>query len=467
MIKKIITNFTALFTGEAISCVCHFVSVIYIARILGAAGFGAISFSLAIVAYFLIPTNLGLSSLGVREIARKKNIKETVETVISIRLITAFLLFLAILICIFFLNKSSRTTYLIAAYALTLFPYAASLDWVFVGTERMKYNAYGRVINAAVYLTLILVFVRGIDDILKVAFAAVLTDMLTTAFYHFNYRRKFGLLRLRVDFKNWIPFLFISSQLSLSSAMIIINRNFGTVALGFMKNEETVGIYGAAAKLIFFFFTLNTVIVTTVYPVTARLYHESRDRLEAFLNNCLKVTLVLGFPLGIGGMILGPKIIKLIYNHTYASGGAVFQIMCWYAAINLTTSILGNALVSCEMQTAYLKILLAGTLFNITLTLFTIPVIGYYGPSIAVVVMEFVILIASLCAIAKIVSIPVIKMSLKPLAASIAMGLFLLGLSRISLFILMPAAMAFYFGILFMIGGLKREEILKIREAFV
>lgn len=467
MLKSIVKNLTALFTGEVIARICHFISVVYIARVFGAAGFGAINFSLAIVAYFLMVTNLGLGEIGVREVSRKKDIKDIAETIISMRLVIAVVSFAAILLIAFFGKKTTGTAYLVIAYGLTIFPYAMSLEWVFRGVEKMKYNAYGRVINAALYLTMVLLFVRGVQDILKVAFIALAADLIASVFYYSIYCRKFGGIRLHLDLKRWLQMGKTSSQLFVSSALMVVYINFGTIALGFLKGDLAVGIYGAAAKLVFLIYALSDIFVAATFPVMSRLYHESGEKLNEFMRYCLKITALFGLPVAVGGTILGPKIIRLVYGASYLQSGPVFQILSWFAAINLTSFALSYSLVACDRQHVYLKIMAGGALFNIVFNLVMVPFAGYYASAVALALTEVITLVCSYLAVKKFITFPSIGAYMRSTAAVAVMAGILLVLLKFNVIALMIIAVLSYFGALFAFGGIKKSEIIRIKEAFV
>jgi len=466
MVKKIIKNFTALFTGEVIARLCHFVSVVYIARMLGAAGFGAINFALAVISYFLMATNLGLGELGVREVARKHDVREMAGTILSMRLSIALISFAVVLIMAVFLNKSPSTIYLIVAYGFTLFPYALSVEWVFRGIEQMKYNAYGRIINAILYVGLIFLVVKKPQDILKVAMITILADFVSCIFYYANYTKKFGPIRFHFDLKKWFSISHVSAQLFFSSALLTVYLGFGTVALGFMKNEEAVGFYGAAYKLILVFYAISDVFVAAIFPVASRLYHESKERLQEFIRYCVKAALSLGMPIAVGGLLLGPRIIKLIYGSSYGEAGPLLQIISWFAAINLTSYALSYLLVACDRQHIYLAILGCGTAFNIVFNLVAIRFIGYYAPSIALVLTETIILIMSFIAMRKLVALPIARLSIKPLASAVFMGGMILVFFKLNIVALVGLAAILYLGALFAIGGITKVEVEKVREAF-
>ena len=467
MLKRLVANFTALFSGEIIARVCHFISVIYLARMLGVAGFGAINFSLALLSYFLMATNLGLGELGVREIARKRDVRETVETIISIRLAASLVSYAALIVIALCLRKMPHTTFLLIAFGFTLLPYSLSVEWVFRGIEKMKYNAYGRIMNALIYVGLVFLIVRKPADILKVAAITITADFIVCVFYYINYSRKFGKVNIHFDLKRWLPLLKVSVQLFLSSALLMVYLNFGTVALGLAKDERAVGIYGAALKLVLFFFALSDTFVAVTFPVISRLYHEASDRLQQFMGYCVKIAVVMGLPVAIGGLVLGPRIIRLVYGASYASAGVLLQIMASFVLINLMSYVISYSLVAFDRQALYLRTLGYAVLLNLVLNITAIPLVGYYAPSVALVITEALVLGLSLFFLKDLIRLAWVKLAARPLAAACLMGLVIAPLAgRLNVLVVIAAGAAAYAAALFLTGAVTKEEIARIRGAF-
>ncbi|GAI99846.1 unnamed protein product, partial [marine sediment metagenome] len=69
-IRRVVRNFLSVSFAEVILRGITFLVIVYLARILAPANFGKIGFAQAVVAYFMLPVNLGLTVLGVREVAR-------------------------------------------------------------------------------------------------------------------------------------------------------------------------------------------------------------------------------------------------------------------------------------------------------------------------------------------------------------------------------------------------------------
>ena len=80
-------NFLALGGGEVAARVISFGATVYLARTLGAAGYGVIAVAMAIMLYLTYLTDCGVEVLGVREVAAAPTrIGKLVPPVLSLRL---------------------------------------------------------------------------------------------------------------------------------------------------------------------------------------------------------------------------------------------------------------------------------------------------------------------------------------------------------------------------------------------
>ena len=73
-VQRIAKNTGVLLVSQIASYIIGFFFVMYTARYLGAAGFGILSFALAFTGIFGVFSDLGLSTLTVREAARDKSL---------------------------------------------------------------------------------------------------------------------------------------------------------------------------------------------------------------------------------------------------------------------------------------------------------------------------------------------------------------------------------------------------------
>ena len=129
-IFRIFKNFYFLIIGQVLSGLIFIVTSIYAARVLGPAEFGKLGFAESVLMFFLIFVNFGLDIIGMREIARNKELSnDYAERILSLKLIFSFFSFIALLIFTLYIKKPIDTKYTIILYGLSLFPLSLFLDW--------------------------------------------------------------------------------------------------------------------------------------------------------------------------------------------------------------------------------------------------------------------------------------------------------------------------------------------------
>ncbi len=103
-VKKIAKNTLVLLISQIINYVLAFFYMIYIARYLGAEGFGILSFALAFTGIFSILADLGLNTLTVREIARDTSLtSKYFSNTLIIKIILSTFTFLLIAVIMLYL----------------------------------------------------------------------------------------------------------------------------------------------------------------------------------------------------------------------------------------------------------------------------------------------------------------------------------------------------------------------------
>src|SRR5450631_490234 len=103
--QRILKNTVSQLFSGLLGQVLSLIVVVYMARVLGSGNFGKINFAVALIAFFTMVTNLGLSVLGPRELARHKDqIKDYIYSILSARWWLSVIGFTVLLIVTFFLN---------------------------------------------------------------------------------------------------------------------------------------------------------------------------------------------------------------------------------------------------------------------------------------------------------------------------------------------------------------------------
>jgi O-antigen/teichoic acid export membrane protein len=393
-IKKIILkNFFSLSFSEVISNGLKFVSVIYLARSLGAQGFGKINFATAILAYFMLLVNLGLDTYGIREIARdKERMKKYINNILTIKFLSSVFAFLLVAVFVYFLPKPPETKKLILFFGFSLFTFSFTIDWVFMGIQEMKYIALAHITQNLLYVALIVSLVKMPAQILSIPFLQVGSALVAILILMTVFVRKYGSFKLDFNFGFWKHILSQAFPMALSIIAIQIYLNFDTVMLGFMKSEGEVGWYNAAYKVISVLLLGGCIYYNTIFPVMSNLYKKSLEKLKHLMQFTLSLMILVIVPMLFLGTLFAAQIIGLIYGDGYQESAVVFQILLWSVAAVLLNGLFGRCLLGCDRQKYHLLCVSAGTLVNLILNFLLIPPLGIKGAAIATVVAETTVL---------------------------------------------------------------------------
>lgn len=102
--KKIIENILSLSIAEFASKGLQALFYLYLARVLGKEGLGALGFAQSFTSYFILFVKLGFDTVGTRAIAKRPELlRKYVNSIISIRTILAFAVFAVLAISVYFL----------------------------------------------------------------------------------------------------------------------------------------------------------------------------------------------------------------------------------------------------------------------------------------------------------------------------------------------------------------------------
>ncbi|MCK4235158.1 flippase [candidate division WOR-3 bacterium] len=459
-ISRPVKNFFFLIIGNGIRWILSFFVTVYLARVLGASGFGKISFAFSIFAYGVLLSDLGLTILGIREVARKKNnIDELASNILSLRLILALISFFLLLLFSLLVPLHRDTKVLLILYSFSIFFYAFYLDWFFRGRERMANIAAASIITQIIYVILVFTFVNQANDIIRIPFLWFIgigagTIFLFAIFYfskhHFRFRLDFSLLKLSVP-------------VGIAAIMNQVYFHFDLITIGLIKGESDVGLYNAGFKLVTFLLSVDTAFAWVYFPMVSRFFVESKEKLKLLVFSGTKLILLFAVPLAFGGTLLAGRVIHLIYGEQFTGASDAFRILIWAIPLTSIQTIFAFGLLGCNLEKKYTLGMVIGTLINIILNLLLIPLLGIKGAAAATIISEIVMLTAMFFWFKKILYVPFLKYSIKPLAATIVMLIIMLLLWKIPTVYLIICAAFVYLLVLWFLKGITKADLKLLR----
>lgn len=456
-IKRVFKNFLSLSAAQIISKAFGFCAVIYLARTLGAENFGKISFAQAIVSYFLLFCNLGLDTYGIMEVSRNKgeNLQNHINCIFTIEFFASILSFILLVILVLLIPKPYEIKLLILILGFNLFAFAITIDWYFMGLERMGIIAIARICRGAFYFLLIILIIKKSDQVIYFSIIDSITKFVLALILLLFFLSKGNKIRFNFNSQAWRNTIKQSLPIGLSLIMAMLYHNIDTVMLGFLKGEKVVGWYNAAYRIADTILILPTIIVQVSFPLLAKSLTD-RESMKKSAHGFIKTMFYLGLPIGFGGFIIAPSLIQLLYGSEYYNSVAPLQILCWNVAIIFMNTSFNRTLTAWNKQHCVMKSIACGALVNLIGNILLIPKYHIIGAAIATLMAEISVLIYSFFVLKKEIGAYYFKYLFRPLLNSTIMFLLLLSLSIIvkNVFILIIFGITVYFGLSFFKYGI-------------
>jgi len=468
--QRILKNTGILSVAQIISYILVFFYTIYIARYLGAEGFGILSFAIAIVGIFTILTDLGISTLTVRDVARDRSLgPKYLGNGLVIKVILAVVSFGLIALAVNLLNYPSETITVVYFIALsTIFGSIASFIFsIFQAHEKMEFQGLGQILNAVLMFSGVFIAIAMSLDVIGFSIVYFVASLITLIYALIIYIWKFSLPPIEIDTTFWGKFLKNAIPFGLAGIFVTVYYWIDSVMLSVMVGNEVVGWYNASYKFIYLFLSFHSLFIISIFPVLSSFYKTSKESLKFAFERSFKYMLIISIPIAVFVTIVADKIILLIYGPGYIPSIIALQILIWTVIFMFINGLAGNFLGSIDQQIVVTKITGVGAIINIILNILLIPKFSYIGSSFATVFTELMILPLLVYVVHKYryTNIgPLVKDLPKILVSGLVMSIFLIYFHYLNLFLLIVASAIIYLVVLFITRTLDEEDIVLIRN---
>jgi len=470
-IQRITKNTALLMLARLAGHFLSFLYGMYTARYLGVEGFGILSFGLAFTGIFGTLTNLGLGSLTVREVARKKSSAEKyLGNITVMKSILVAITFGLIVLAINLLGYPEKTTKVVYLLGLSIVcgAFREMFDSIFQAFEKMEYNSIGQILNRSLMLGGVLFAIWQKFDVIGFAFLYFIVNLISLVYSFAICVWKFTKPKIEVDWSFWKRTIKEALPFGLALAFVTTFYWISSVMLSLMKGDVVVGWYNAAYRIVLFLLFIPNTFIASLYPVMSRFYIKSEDILRYSFERSFKYLTLLAFPLGVGTTLLAPRLILRIFGSEYTNSIGALQILIWSTVFIFMSQPFANFFNCLNKQSIVTKITAICLGVNVVINLMLIPRYGLIGASIATVFTEFTSLTLSFIWGIRI-GYGILKkefaaLLVKVLVSSALMSIFVLFFHNLSLWILVPSAALFYFVILYVIRGITEEDIHLLRR---
>lgn len=349
----IVKNLFWAVAGKIVNLVGSLLVGIIVARYLGPAQYGLLSYVVSYVFLFQTLTLFGLDSIEVREEARNEVPFQTViGTAFGLKVMFGIVFFFLSVFTSWLMEADVYTTLLVAIYSLTVI-----LNTLIV--IRNYFTAIVQnehVVKAEISRTLIGVVIKGglllIHAPLLYFIVAYMFDyVLLGTGYVMAYRSTVGKMREWHFDRQYARFLVGESfPLLLTNAAVIIYQRIDQVMIGTMIDKVSVGYFSVAAKFTEVLIFFPMILANTIAPVLVRIRERSEQdycvKAQLFMNLSFWLSLIAAALVS----VLAYWIVSLTFGSSYIPAGAVLQVMAFKAACVALSNTAGAMLVTEGLQ---------------------------------------------------------------------------------------------------------------------
>ncbi len=391
--QTILKNTFWLTLSEVFSKGLFAVLAIFIARYLGAEGFGKFSFVFGFVILFSIVADFGLVTMTIREVARDVVLaRKYISNILAIKLILGVITIAIIIIAFSFLNKTSeiRTLIIWAGIWVVVQSFVQFFQSIFRAFEKMEYEAFSKIIYSVVLFGIVFfaMYSRfGIGALIKSYIIASLISFFITLFL---IKKKFVEFKIEVDLSFWRSLLSRAWPFAFFMIFSVIYFQISTVMLSVMVGDIATGLYSVAFNSVAVFLLLAEIVANSILPALSKSFGKD-GVFKRLLKKLFWALLDIGLFLAVILFFTAPFFIKLIYGGQFAGAIAAFQVMVWILPIRFMNYLFGVSLIAANLQKKRLNAVIVCALFNVLANLILIPIFSFMGAAVATLATEAVL----------------------------------------------------------------------------
>ncbi len=321
--KAVAGNFIWLSVLKVVGYVFPLITMPYLARVIGVAGFGEIAFAISIMVFFETFTDFGFNYTATRDIARCREDRTEVSRIFSnvfwakiLLMIVAFAVLAILVFAIPSLYDKRLLLFLTFLYipGHILFP-----DWFFQAMEDMKYITILNVVSKAICTALIFVVIKEQSDYVWQPLLTAIGYWLSGIIAMWFIVKKFRVKILRPIWDGIRNSIRGSWNMFLSLLLPNLYTNFSTILLRSSCGEVATGLFDAGKKFINIIEQLFQVLSRVFYPFLARRInqHDLYAKISGSLSILTSLALFCGAEL----------LIKIFCTAEFTEAVSVIRIM--------------------------------------------------------------------------------------------------------------------------------------------
>lgn len=376
----------------------------YVSRVLGLSNIGIVNFIDNLINYFVAVSMMGITTVGVREIAAsrsdKHQLSKTFIALLSLTGCTTITAMLVLLLAMYIIPTLMPYQELLYVGQIKLLSNLFLIEWLFTGLEDFKYITIRTIIIRCLYVASVFLFVTKATDY-KLFYILTCGMVLCNAIINVIYSRRFvsypwksALLRPYIK-----PFFIMGAY----ALLVHVYTSLNSVWLGFVTDTDEVGYFTTATRLHSIVMALLISFTNILFPHVSNLLAEGRT--EEFwqkIKSAFDVLFTFAFPTAVFLLAAAPPLLHLFAGDGFEGAYLPMRIISPLVLIVGTEQILViQILMAMHQDRIVLRNSLIGALIAIMLNILITSSMGAPGSAIVWVISELSIMVLSIVFIRK------------------------------------------------------------------
>lgn len=396
---------------QVIAIILPLITVPYISRVLGSDAVGVNSYTNAIITYFVLIANVGLTVYGNRTISYTRDSKyqrsQKFWEIVFIKWIMATVSFLLLIV---FIKIYGLYSDFLLIQSIQIFAAAIDISWFFTGLEDFKKTVTRNIVIKVLSAVLILLFVKRTSDLALYIFI-VASSTLFGNLTLWTYLRK---LIIPIELRNislkphLIPVFALFVPQLANQLFMTLNK----LMLGNLSTLSQTGYFDNADKIVRILLTAITAVGTVIFPRLANSFkNNDTEKIKKYLKLSFDTVSMISIPITFGLITVSKSFSNIYFGAGFLGINVTLSILAIELIFMGWSTVFGNQfLVAIDKIKGLTISVISATIVLLFSSVIVIPKFGSAGAAVTSVIGEMTIAIVQLFFVKKYIElIPIFK----------------------------------------------------------
>ena len=310
-----------------------FLYFIFVARMIGVASVGKLSFAMSFTAVFGMILDFGLTQILIRESARaqtKEQEQKYLAHAVGLKLLGSLVIYSVVFALVNLMGYPEITRQMVYVSALVMIcdSFTLSFYGIIRGHHNLWFESLGVIFNQVLIIifgALVLLSNLGLVALVGVYLISSGFNLLYSAWL---LRKKLGLsLWPRFNIGIFKEVLKLALPFAIAGVFVKLYSAMDIILLSKMASEQAVGLYSVAYKVAFALQFVGLASLASIYPAFSSYFVHSKELLARTFERVVFYMLLFSLPLAFGVISVASYVIIPVFGARYEGAIPSLQIL--------------------------------------------------------------------------------------------------------------------------------------------